>query len=231
MNRLILTEGTHDDYAALRAHHYEQREPGTIARILRASEDTALAGVLVVSYPALNDNWRERAFGPLFAQTRDSRSRAASLNQHVRCISRVIIAPRFRALGVATALVRHYLAQPLTALTEAVSALNAFIPLFARAGMTPLPVPEPLRDLRLKQRLRDAGLSALDLATLSVNTPQRLSEPTLAELRRALEVWGRAHRGTRGMSDARSLARAAARALLMPRQVFVAGTLGQEVNS
>jgi hypothetical protein len=152
------------------------------------------------------------------------------INQHIRCISRVIVAPRFRALGLATAMVRHYLARPVTALTEAVSVLNSFIPLFTRAGMTALDVPMPVRDERLLQRLREAGLTPLDLATLSVNTPQHLCEPACAALRDALEVWGRAHRATRRLEGVQRLAAAAARSLLTPRRVYVAGSLSREVT-
>ena len=66
MSRISITPGTRDDLLALADHHYNNAEPATIAAVLRAHWYDTLAGVLVVSYPTLNADWRSAAFGPAF---------------------------------------------------------------------------------------------------------------------------------------------------------------------
>jgi N-acetylglutamate synthase-like GNAT family acetyltransferase len=58
------------------------------------------------------------------------------VNRHVRTISRVIVHPQFRALGIASQLVRRILQDCPTRYVEAVAAMGAVHPFFERAGMT-----------------------------------------------------------------------------------------------
>ena len=58
------------------------------------------------------------------------------INAHVRTISRVIVHPQFRSLGIASQLVRRVLLDCPTRYVEAVAAMGAVHPFFARAGMT-----------------------------------------------------------------------------------------------
>lgn len=59
----------------------------------------------------------------------------ALLNAEVRCISRVIVHPSFRGLGIGVGLVRHALDTATTPYTEAIAAMGWVHPLFEKAGM------------------------------------------------------------------------------------------------
>jgi len=152
--------GSRADYAHLAHHHYKAGPPATIARtpegtpcIYAARDpDDRLAGVLVVSMPTLNSSWRKLAWPGVY-NTGDKRRDALEINRSLRCLSRVIVDPRFRGLGVARRLVQHYLRHALTQRTEAIAAMGHICPFFEAAGMTAYSLPPSLRDARL----HDAG--------------------------------------------------------------------------
>lgn len=165
-----IAAGTREDYNALAHLHYRSGPPATIARnpdgtpaILAARDDhDRLAGVLVVSMPTLNGAWRSMAWPGMF-DSGDKRRDALAINRLLRCISRVVVEPRFRGQGVARALVQTYLDAPLTPCTEAVAAMGHVCPFFESAGMTAYPLPPSARDARFLDALASVGLEAWEL--------------------------------------------------------------------
>lgn len=159
--------GSWRDYLALSAWHYLAGTPATVDAVLRAFVGgcDAPAGVLVVSFPTLFGWWREIAWPGLYtAGSRIDRSVAANrLNRDVRTISRVIVDPRFRGLGVAAALVRAYLAAPRTRRTEAAAAMGALCPFFARAGMREHRAGPDAPARAIARWLQDHGIRRADL--------------------------------------------------------------------
>lgn len=247
---LRIERGTRDDYAALAHWHYRAGTPATFARVLRAIDLEAtraaspqLAGVLVVSHPTLNGPWRAQAWpGAMERDMTDMTnmtdmtdtpdtpespntpaSRARRLNAMVRTISRVIVDPRYRGGGVGSALVRAYLDDPLTPLTEAIASMGALVPLFTSAGMR-----------AMSDTARSAHTAAMARALRSRRiAPWRLMDPREARrwcqqdaaLVREARRWAGASRATRAasrrMSDASLLSLAAA-GVAAPARVFVA---------
>lgn len=157
--------GTRADMDALLVHHYLAGRPATRVGILRAVDRRHgnLAGVLVVSMPTLNGAWREQPWPGRYSGG-DRKAAAARINAELRCISRVIVDPRYRGLGVATRLVRAYLAAPLSPATEAVAAMGPICPFFERAGMNAYRVPMHAADARLADAIDAAGGEAWMLA-------------------------------------------------------------------
>ncbi|MCC6675622.1 MAG: hypothetical protein IT436_00635 [Phycisphaerales bacterium] len=215
--------GSAGDYRALARFHYRAGAPATWALVLRAvdARSGAIAGVLVVSMPTLHGSARRRAWPGVF-EDRDPVRAAAVLRRELRTISRVVIDPRYRGLGVATALVRRYLTRPLTPRTEAVAAMGECCPLFAAAGMREVEVEPHRRHARLARALRAARVSPAQLLA-----PRRLGLKLArgSALRRELRAWARAARPPRELVHARveRLARAAGMALLAKPRAYVAG--------
>ncbi len=106
----------------------------------------------------------------------------------------MIVGARFRGLGIATRLVRAYLAGPLTPRTEAVAAMGRVCPFFEAAGMTPYPLA-----LARDARLLDA------LASLSLEFPWEVLAPGAASgaiarapwLAREARIWANGSRASR----------------------------------
>lgn len=127
------------------------------------------------------------------------RRAALHLNASLRTISRVIVDPRCRGLGVARRLVQHYLAHPLTPRTEALASMGRWCPFFAAAGMREVPSPTPKRDDRLHRAMTAAGVEPWHLIDVErAAAAVRRS----AALRIALVQWADASRATRAKAHA-----------------------------
>ena len=161
--RLVLERGGSRDYQSLAAFHYAAGPPATWAGVwvvrylskwMGVSEcgcagvnsartpthgytDTPTQSaertiaVAVLSYPVPSCRPRERWFG--LAGTRNENLRFANAN--LRTISRVVVHPQFRALGLSTLLVRCLCAHCDTRYVEAIAQMGHVHPLFTRAGM------------------------------------------------------------------------------------------------
>lgn len=151
-----------------------------------------LVGVLTVSHPTLNDRWRERAWPGVF-EIADKRERAHALNATVRRISRVVVLPRFRGMGIATALVRAYLRRPLTVRTEVVAAMGDLCRCFERAGMRAVECEAIARDIALAKALNRMRIAPESLADERV-VQNLLSNEGFVK---AIRAWANAAGGTR----------------------------------
>lgn len=215
--RFEIESGSCRDYESLSEHHYRARRPATVTRVLRAvqTRDTAAArfsgsaatkrtiGVLVESLPALQCVLRDKALARRHGAIADIRQRARLLNAEVRCISRVVVHPQFRGVGVAVALVRAALESATTTYTEALAAMGHVNPFFERAGMTAYQRPRHELDERLATALARVGVSAVDLAMLDVVLARIDALPADSKqwLMRELRDW---YRRTVGRSDYRT---------------------------
>ena len=133
-----MSRGTVRDYDVLAAFHYLAPRPATLAdiRVIRYRDGprakARAVAVGVLSYPVPSSSGRERYLH------REQFTRAENLifaNRHIRTISRVIVHPQFRSLGLSTLLVRCLCQHCKTRYVEAHAVMGALHPLFQRAGM------------------------------------------------------------------------------------------------
>lgn len=174
---LPIVQGCRADYLALKGHHYRPGNPMTMMRILAIRDNTPTAtdrflaqpvtpspvAVLVESLPALSCRLRDEALGGRYGHLRP-KPRSALLNQELRCISRVIVDPRYRGLGLAVRLVRHALATATTRYTEALAVMGRVSPFFSRAGMIAYERPALEAEQRALAALCYAGIEPNELA-------------------------------------------------------------------
>jgi GNAT superfamily N-acetyltransferase len=220
--RVNIIEGCAEDYEALARFHYRAGRPATMERVLVAVEDGERAGVLVVSRPVLNARWRGLLW-PGELEAGGPRERAMRVNEHLRCISRVVVEPRFRGLGVGRGLVAAYLARPITARTEAVAAMGAVCGLFRAAGMREVVVPASGRDAALRRALRRAGIAPWRLVDPA--SAWRLGRSERVAVESALRRWANDASATRGVAHAglEALMACAARTVASPLRVRAYG--------
>jgi hypothetical protein len=134
--QLKLAPGSARDYDTLAPFHYLPKRPATWAAVWTVrftNEQTAdrVVGVGVLSYPVPSCAARERFFGL-------SANRSQNLifaNENLRTISRVIVHPQFRALGLSRALVECLCEHCPTRFIEAMALMGRAHPFFVRAGM------------------------------------------------------------------------------------------------
>jgi len=196
--RVRIEEGEIGDYDALSDRHYRGGRPATWTRVLRAWRFTAhgplLAGVLVVSRPTLNASWRDLPWPGRYTSG-PRRERAGRINRELRCISRVVVEPRSRGMGIATRLVRAHLRDPQTPATEALAAMGAVCPFFEGAGMRAYRLGVGRADARLGDALAHAGLSP-DTLLVGAGADGAARDPFV---RRELAHWANESRATRGL--------------------------------
>lgn len=231
-----IVPGTRSDYLALKAHHYRPGHPMTMTRILTIRDDTPTASdrflarpttpqpiaVLVESLPALSCRLRDEALGGRYGHLRP-KPRSQLLNEELRCISRVIVDPRYRGTGLAVRLVKHALATSQTRYTEALAVMGRVSPFFNRAGMTAYERPALPAEERAIAALHFVGIKPSQLALPSFvgQRIEALPSQYRLMLMRELRRWYRSACG-RGISRTPSLADVldAARQGLLAKPVY-----------
>lgn len=239
---LDIAPGTLADYAALAEHHYRAGKPATATRVLVMRSGAAGLGerwrrmhpeghrnergstappiaVLVESLPALSCKMRDHALGDRYGGWLKPAERARLLNDELRCVSRVVVHPQWRGLGLAVRLVRRALDTATTPYTEALAAMGRVSPFFERAGMTAYRRPPHAHDARLAAAFRRLGWAPADLALIR-QVQQRLANlpaPDRAWIERELHRWYRRAGGRSfdASADTRDHLRAARDRLLL----------------
>jgi len=154
--RLILKPVTRADYQSLQRFHYISGPPATFAQIwtiyhapndplpshlcpsvfICGSPPSVPIAIAVLSYPCLNCSARDRA---LDLTRMNPKRRQRFINQHIRTLSRLIVHPTYRGLGLASILINCILDNCPTRYTEALATMAKAHPLFAKSGMTEFP--------------------------------------------------------------------------------------------
>ena len=209
--------GSLRDYHALARFHYLAGKPATHVHVISARErrGAEIFGVLVVSMPVLNGRWRQLAW-PGRYQSTDRAADARRINRELRTISRVIVDPRWRGLGLAKDLVETYLADPLTPATEAIAAMGAISPFFKAAGMREYRLPVSVANARLRDALHARRVRPSELCDPA--RAHRLLQDAL--IVKELTLWANASRSTRHLRQTEHILWPAARAMLAEPRAY-----------
>jgi GNAT superfamily N-acetyltransferase len=137
--RFVIELGSARDYHDLAKFHYCAGRPATWARILAVRFESArrevrspAVAVAVLSFPTPSCRARER----YFRLTGCARDKLLFINTHLRTISRVIVHPQFRSVGLSSILVEQLCRESSTRYVEALARMGSVHPMFERAGMT-----------------------------------------------------------------------------------------------
>ncbi|MFA5555286.1 MAG: hypothetical protein WDA68_12160 [Phycisphaerae bacterium] len=157
VRKFELVCGDISDYRRLGRYHYRGDKLGPYQAIyaLRLAQETA--AVIVYSMPAVYVELRNAATGGYF-RGYDRRTAAAMVNKNIRTISRVIVEPRFRNIGLATRLVRETMPLLNVRIIEAMAVMGHINPFFEKAGMHPYTAGLCAACLRIKEALSLVGI-------------------------------------------------------------------------
>jgi phosphoglycolate phosphatase-like HAD superfamily hydrolase len=120
-----IEQGTYQDYKTLSQFHYRTKRCPPPRKIFTLKRKNETAGTIVYSYPT-----------PMcFGRTKAWKGTLQQLQQQISTISRVIIHPKYRSIGLGAKLVKETLPQAGTPYVEAVAVMARYNPFFEKAGM------------------------------------------------------------------------------------------------
>jgi len=212
--------GTRDDWLALSALHYRSHHAGAVTDIFRMTygevlpvrqrvgcgnpprenRPDILVGVIVYSRSPLSLAARDRATGGRYRTGGMGRVATAGLiNRELRIISRVVLAPNWRGLGLGSRLVAETMSAVGTPYVETLAAMGEMHPLFVRAGMAAYPQPPSAEGERLRAALEAAGLARADRRSAArLEESLRALDPARRRLaEREIVRWARSYLGAK----------------------------------
>lgn len=169
-DKLETVPGNTDDYEKLAHYHYRDNQLGPFAAIFalkpRKGLDRRLrvdtAGVIVYKMPSPALELRNAATGNTFSGF-DRATGLALVNKTIRCISRVIIEPRFRGLGLASTLVSETMPRMNMPIIEAMAVMGLVNPFFEKAGMKAYQAKPAARCVQLIEAFSMVGIEEDEL--------------------------------------------------------------------
>jgi GNAT superfamily N-acetyltransferase len=168
---LKVVQGGVADYERLGGFHYRGSGLGPFAAIFALRAERCLArragaktvAVIVYTMPSVGCELRSVATEDFFGGF-DKVTRLSLINKNIRCISRVIIEPRFRGLGLASHLVRETMPRMGVAIVEAMAVMGEVNPFFERAGMQAYTGSKAKRCVQMVEAFSMVGVEEEDLA-------------------------------------------------------------------
>lgn len=166
---LKIVRGDISDYKQLARYHYREGNLGPHCAIFAVKADRCpgilrkqTVGVIVYTMPSIGAELRNIAMDGLLSGM-SVRDRLFFVNKNIRNISRVVLEPRFRGIGLAARLVRETLALINVPIVEAMAVMGHVNPFFEKAGMKAYTGPEPVRCRQLIEAFAVAGTAESEL--------------------------------------------------------------------
>ncbi|MBN1392939.1 MAG: hypothetical protein JW947_09070 [Sedimentisphaerales bacterium] len=158
IKELRIVPGDIEDYRKLEMFHYRGGCPGFWTKIFAIKRKTKeTVGVIVYTMPAAGCEMRNVATKDIFAGF-DGRTRLGLINKNIRCISRVIIEPRYRGIGLASRLVRETMPKMDIPIVEALAVMGRINPFFEKAGMKVYETKQSARCIQLAEAFSVIGI-------------------------------------------------------------------------
>jgi ABC-type transport system involved in cytochrome c biogenesis ATPase subunit/GNAT superfamily N-acetyltransferase len=140
LENVRVEKGSREDYEKLKRFHYKGRaDKGlggfNVRDCFRLLFGDVLIGVIVFCNSYLNLKPRNMVFGERYVYTPSDLHRAHLINEEIARISRVIVHPKFRGIGLGELLVRETLPKVDAKVVEVLAVMARYNPFFERAGM------------------------------------------------------------------------------------------------
>jgi len=179
IKEMQITEGTFDDWRRLAGFHYRSHKIAGPRKIFCLKRGDELCGVIVYCYPP------PACFGRRLVLPKMSMK---ELNEKLSIISRVVVHPKYRTIGLGVKLVRETLPSAGTPYAEMPAVMARYNPFAERAGMRKIAEqPPPKEALRIAETLQHLGFNIQLLGSQKyvLNRLQTLSDEDLAKVREA----------------------------------------------
>ena len=195
-----LQRGKLADYARFARWHYlGARRPGPVTDVFLALWQGRPAGIALFGYPHLFLSARNLVLPQRYSSQAVAQGGARLLNAEVRLLQRVVIEPRFRALGLASRLLAASAPQVGVPFVECLAEMGEFSGFLERAGFARRGRCKPSREAKRLQAtlaqcklearsLMDAAKREARLAALPQNLRRRIKRQLLGLCRSRIET-------------------------------------------
>lgn len=177
--QIVVEEGTREDWKKLARFHYRTHRIPPSKKFFRLTRyhpfgGSELVGVIVYSYAPIVTFGRRQAFGYVVKQP--------ELNERLSIISRVVVHPKYRTIGLGKFLVQETLPLSPTECVETIAVMAKYNPFFERAGMKKIAERVPNKKaLKTFERLQELGFDRTYMASEQYNLRILESSPTLPD--------------------------------------------------
>ena len=172
-------EGTTEDWRKLACFHYRSHKIAGPRKIFCLKRGDELCGVIVYCYPP------PTCFGRRLVMPKMTMK---ELNKKLSIISRVVVHPKYRTIGLGVKLVRETLAKAGTPYVEMPAVMAKYNPFGEKAGMRKIAVqPPPKEALKIAETLQHLGfnIQLFGSEKYVLNKLQTLTDEDLAKVRQA----------------------------------------------
>jgi len=162
VKKMRVVEGTRQDYDKLACFHYRSSQLPPPYKIFTLKHRNQKVGVIVYSYPPATCFGRRQALGRMASLN--------ELNKDLVWISRVVLHPKYRTIGLGTMLVKKTLPLIDRRYVETIAVMAKYNPFFERAGMTKIAQREPHESIvKAVEKLQKLGFNPVFLASKHMN--------------------------------------------------------------
>jgi len=180
---LRIEEGTMKDYEALSEFHYRSvhAHPAPIKVFTLKRSDNELVGVIVYSYPPPQIFGRRIALGKTLS--------IHELNKELASISRVVLHPKYRSIGLGAHIVKETLSLCGRHYVETMAVMAQYNPFFEKAGMKRIAERQPEKSIiKAIQSLEHLGFKPYLLSSQqsNFNNLETMKKAEIQEVRRIL---------------------------------------------
>ena len=151
VKEMRVLEGSRQDYYQLSGFHYRSHKVAGVRKIFSLKRDEELCGVVVYSYPPA------ACFGRRMVLPRMN---MREVNEKLSIISRVVVHPKYRTIGLGHRLVKETLKHAGTPYVETVAVMAKYNPFFEKAGMRKIAEsPQVKSALNVAEMLKTLGFN------------------------------------------------------------------------
>ncbi len=127
MDNIEIHKGTREEWSRLEAFHYRDKTPFGIQEIYIATLNGEVIAGCTYSVPARDSMARNRYFG--------RKIEVEELNKNFANLSRVVVVPKFRGIGLGVRLLKETLPMQSKKYVESIAVMTKFNPFVGSAGM------------------------------------------------------------------------------------------------
>jgi ABC-type lipoprotein export system ATPase subunit/GNAT superfamily N-acetyltransferase len=179
IREMHIEEGTTEDWRKLAAFHYRSHKIAGPRKIFCLKRGDELCGVIVYAYPP------PTCFGRRLVLPKMSMK---ELNEKLSIISRVVVHPKYRTIGLGAKLVKETLPLAGTPYVEMPAVMAKYNPFAEKAGMQKIAEQPPPREaLKIAETLQHLGfnIQLLGSEKYVINKLQTLSHKDIAKIKEA----------------------------------------------